>query len=88
MRERKIERCRHAVEVQRVHEQRAVSDLASGASAEEAAKLGMQLAAALHGLVLEAAEGRELALGFDHTLDRRRAESADQLVLEVGVAGK
>src|SRR5450432_1235895 len=86
-RQRKVERRRHAVELERVDEQAAVAHLAPGAGAEKAAQLGMQLAAALRGLVLEAAERRELALGTQHTLHRRRAQGADQLVFQVGIAG-
>ncbi len=47
----------------------------------------MQVAGALRGLVLEAAERRELALGTQHTLHRRRARGTDQLVFQVGIAG-
>ena len=85
--QREVERRRHAVELERVDEQGAVADLASGAGAEKAAQLRMQVAAALRGLVLEAAERRELALGIEHTLHRRRADGADQLVFQVGIAG-
>ena len=60
-RQREVERRRHAVELERVDEQAAVADLAPGAGAEKAAQLGMQVATTLRGLVLEAAERRELA---------------------------
>ena len=43
---------------------------------------------ALRGLLLEAAERRELALGVEHALDGDRAERADQFVLEVRLAGE
>jgi hypothetical protein len=46
----------------------------------------MQLAAALRMLVLEAAERHEFAFDTEHTLHRRRAEGADQLILKVGIA--
>jgi len=75
-RQREVERRRHAVELERVDEQGAVADLASGAGAEKAAQLRMQLAAALRGLLLEAAERHELALDIEHTLHRRRADGA------------
>ena len=86
--QREVERSRHAVELERVDEQGAVAHLAPGASAEEATQLGMQVAAALRGLILEAAERRELALGLEHTLHRRRAQGADQLILQVAYGFK
>ena len=86
-RQREVERRRHAVELERVDEQGAVAHLASGAGAEKAAQLRMQVAAALRGLILEAAKRRELALGVEHTVHCRRADGADQLVFQVGIAG-
>jgi hypothetical protein len=61
---------RHAIEVERIHEQRTVAHLAPCACPEEAAQLGLQVAAALRGLVLETSEGREVTFRVEHALHR------------------
>ena len=58
-------------------------DLAAAASAEESPELRLDGSSAPFGLVLERAERREVALRIDNVFHGGRAESADQLILEV-----
>src|SRR5216683_1458411 len=54
--------------------------------ADEATHMLERGAAALGGLLLQAAQRPQLALSLDHVLDRFETDGANQLVLEVGVA--
>src|SRR4051794_39802811 len=86
VREHAVERARHPIEVERVDEQARVADLAAAAAAHEPPQLLGVGPPAPRRLPLERADGAELALCVDHRLDRRDADGADQLVLQVGVA--
>ena len=77
---------RYASQTQGIDEQRSVSDLSARASAHESPELSRRLSIALRGLILKYAEGVELALAREDLLYRRGSKSANQLVLEVGVA--
>jgi putative polysaccharide biosynthesis protein len=81
-----VERARHPFEVERLDEQARVADLPRRPAPEEAPELAFHRAAAPGGLLLERSEGAELSLGVDDALDRRGAESPDQLVFEIGHA--
>ena len=74
------------LEVERLDEQPRVADLAAAAAAEEAPELLLDRPAAPLGLLLQRAERAQVSLGRDNLLDGVRAERADQLVLEIGVA--
>src|SRR6478609_3497820 len=82
-RQQQIERTRHAGRVERLDEQARVADLPAAARAEEAAELRLRRASALGRLLLQRAEGPQLALRVYDPLDRLEPEGADQLVLEV-----
>src|ERR671913_1652608 len=85
--EDEVEGRRHPVELERLDEQGTIAHLASGTRAEEPVQLGVHVAAALRRLVLEAPEGDEIAFAVEHALDSIRPQGADQLVLQVGIAG-
>ena len=63
---------RHPVEIERIHEQSAVTHLSAGARSQETAQLRVQLATALGGLFLKAVKRRDLALGIEDAQHRRR----------------
>ena len=86
MSQKTLERPRDLVELQRAHEQGRVARLAPAAAAHEAAELRFDRAAAPGGLVLKRAERAKVSLGLDNLQHPLRAERADELVLEVGVA--
>ncbi len=81
-----VERPRHVGEVERLDEQTRIPDLPAGAAAHEAPQLLLSGPSLPRRLLLERAEGAEITLSVDDLLDGGRAVSADQLVLEVGLA--
>jgi carbonic anhydrase len=81
-----VERPRHLLGLERLDEQPGVADLTAAAAAHEASQLLLGGPALPGGLLLERAEGSELALRGDDLLDGGGPERADQLVLEVGDA--
>src|SRR6266404_3502606 len=80
------ERLRHTVEVEGLDEERGVADLPASTAAHEAPQLVAHRTVAPDGLVLERPERGEIAVLGDDLLNARRAERADQLVLEVDLA--
>jgi hypothetical protein len=78
-----VERMWHVREVERVDEQRCVADLPPAAASHEAPKLLLGPPSLPPRLLLESAEGPKISVGIDDPLYRRRAESADQLILEI-----
>jgi len=85
--EDQVERPRHLGEIERIDEETRVADLPPPAAAHEAPKLLFGGPSLPRGLLLEGAEGSQLALSADDLFDGGGAESADQLVLQVCVAG-
>src|SRR5204863_8610326 len=82
-----VERRGHPVELERVDEQDRVTDLPPGAAREEAPQLVLAGPAAPLGLLLHRPEGAEVPVRPEHRLDRLRSERADELALEVRIAG-
>src|SRR4051812_22772264 len=74
--------------VERLDEQARVADLAAPAAAHEAPQLLLDRLPAPRGLLLQRAEGVQLAVCLGDRLDRAGAERADQLALEVRLAGE
>ena len=74
------------VEVQRVDEQGRILDLAAAATPQEAPKLLLGGSSSPLRLLLERAEGAELAPAGDDLLHDRDTERPDQLFLQVGYA--
>src|SRR6266853_229730 len=74
------------VEVERIDQESGVESLAAGMRADEATHMLERAAAALGGLLLQAAQRPQLALSLDHVFDCFETDGANQLVLEVGVA--
>ncbi len=74
--------------VERLDEQPRVGLLATGAGTEEAVQLVLDRASELCRLALQDVPGAQLALFLDHCFDDSRAERADKLALEVGLAGE
>src|SRR5688572_23038463 len=81
--EYQVERPRHFGEIELIDEETRVSDLPAAAAAHEAPKLLFRGPSLPCRLLLEGAEGSEIAVGVDDLFHRGGAESADQLVLQV-----
>jgi hypothetical protein len=73
-------------EIKRVDEQTRVAELPAAAASHEAAKLLLSRSSLPRRLLLERAEGSKVSLSVHNLLDGGGAESADQLVLQVGDA--
>ena len=80
--------CRRGVRLECLDQQPRVADLAAAAAAHEAAQLLLDRLVAPGRLLLQRAERAEVAVDLGNRLDRVRAERADQLALEVGLAGE
>ena len=80
-----VEGSRNARQVECLDEQPRISDLA-GAAAEEAPKLGLRRPTSPLRLLLEGAKSAEAFASLENGLDPRRAELANELALEVGIA--
>ena len=78
-----VQRPRYATQIQGVDEYGGGLDLAAAFGAEEAMELFRNSPSSPLGLVLEGAECRQVTLSVDHLFHGGRAESADQLILEV-----
>src|SRR5438309_6036356 len=83
MSEDTVKRPGHAGQIERIDEQARVSDLPPAAAAHEAAKLLFDGPPLPRRLLLEGMERSKLTLSVDDLFHGRRAEAADQLVLEV-----
>lgn len=86
MPERAPQRQRNPVEIERVHEQASVPDLAHRAGPHEAAQLLVERSISLSGLCLEAAKRTQLTLRLEHRLDPRATHGTNQLILEISDA--
>jgi len=84
--EERVDRRRYALERQRLRHEPGVAELVAAAAPEEAGELLLEGSPALRGLVLQAAERHELPFAVDQRHDRRDAERADELTLEIGIA--
>ena len=80
-----VEGSRDARQLERLDEQPRVLDLA-GAASEEAPKLSLGRPTSPLGLLLEGAKRREASARPEYCLDGRRAERANELALEIGIA--
>src|SRR6266508_1406933 len=78
-----VERPRHLGEIERLDQQTRVSDLPAAATAHEPPKLLLIGPSLPRRLLLEGAEGSEVALSVDDLFHGGGTERADQLVLEV-----
>jgi hypothetical protein len=78
-----VQRPRHLGKIQRVDEQGRVLDLPAAAAAHEAPKLLLIRPFLPRGLLLEGAEGSQVALRVNDLFHGGGTESADQLVLQV-----
>src|SRR6185369_17731719 len=78
-----IERPRDAFEIERLHEQAGVADLAASAAAHEPLKLLLGGAVAPRRHLLERSKPVEVAIGVEDLFDAQRAERTDQLLLEI-----
>src|SRR6476646_10297712 len=87
MGEHEVERSRHLGEVEGLDQQGSEPALAAAFAPEEAAELGLAVTSPPRRLVLQRAQRRELILGFDDPLNTIDAECADELFLQVGLAG-
>ena len=78
-----VERPRDAFEIERLHEQAGVADLAASTAAHEPPKLllGGTVAPCRH--LLERSKPAEVVVGVEDLFDARRAERTDQLLLEI-----
>jgi hypothetical protein len=74
---------RYARRIERVDEQARVTDLPAVGAPHEASQLRFDSPPAPRGLLLEGAEGSEVALGVDDGFDGGGAETADQLVFQI-----
>src|SRR5713101_5462579 len=83
MSKHEVERPRHSVEIQGVHEQRRRFDLSPPMRAEKAPELRLMRAFSPRGLVLKASERFQLAFRVDDPFHGSRTQGADQLVLQV-----
>ncbi len=83
MSEDAVERVRHLVEIERIDEEARVAELPPVGAAHVAAELRLDWPASPRRLLLEGAEGSEVALSLEHGFDQDGPERADQLVLEV-----
>jgi hypothetical protein len=81
-----VERSRHSTEIEGAHQQRGRLDLPTRMGTEEAPELLFSGPPAPRRLSLEGAEGLELTLTVDDSLDGGSPECANQLILEVGDA--
>src|SRR5438477_6539829 len=86
MSKHQVERPRHLGQIERLDEQTRIPDLATAAAAHEAPELLLGGPSLPRRLLLKGAEGSKVSLSFDDLFDGVGAESADQLVLQVGVA--
>ena len=86
MEEDPVERPRDALEIERVHEQAGVADLAPCAAAHEPPQLLLGGANAPRRHLLECPEPVEIVVGPKDFLDPRRTKRAYQLLLQVGLA--
>jgi hypothetical protein len=78
-----IERSRNMVEIERLHEQAGVANLAASAAAHEPPKLLLGGAVAPRRHLLERSKPAEVVVGVEDLFDARRAERTDQLLLEI-----
>jgi lincosamide nucleotidyltransferase A/C/D/E len=85
VRQNRVERPWHALQVEGLDEEPRVLDLA-GAAPEEAAKLGLGRPPAPLRLFLERSKGAEAPATFQHRLDTRGPKRVNQLALEVRLA--
>src|SRR5436190_190948 len=81
-----VERPGHVAEVERLDEETRVAQLPSAGAAHEPPQLPLDRSRPPRGLPLERPERLEVAFRLEHRLDARRAQCANQLVLEVGLA--
>lgn len=86
MLERATQWQRNPVEIERVHEQASVPDLAHRAGPHEAAQLLVERSISLSGLCLEAAKRTQLTLRLEHRLDPRATHGTNELILEISDA--
>ena len=78
-----IERSRNMVEIERLHEQAGVANLAASAAAHEPPKLLHGGAVAPRRHLLERSKPAEVVVSVEDLFDARRAERTDQLLLEI-----
>jgi len=78
-----VERPRDAFEIERLHEQAGVADLAASAAAHEPPKLLLGGAVAPRRHLLERSKPAEVVVSVEDLFDARRAERTDQLLLEI-----
>jgi hypothetical protein len=78
-----VEWSRDTLEIEGIDEVAGVADLATSAGTDEPPKLFVGGAAAPRRHLLELAEALEITVGADDFFDRRHAERADQLVLQI-----
>src|SRR5438094_9388653 len=78
-----VQRPRYLRKIKRLDEETRVAELPAVGAAHEAPQLSFDSLASPGRLLLEGAEGSEVALRVEDGFDRGGAESADQLVLQV-----
>ena len=83
MREHSNERPRYAGRIERVDKQARVADLPAVGAAHEASQLRFDSPPSPRRLLLEGAEGSEVALRLEDGFDGGGTETADQLVFEI-----
>ena len=83
MAEHTVERPRNAGEIDRLDEYSRVADVPAVRAAQETAQLRFDTPPSPRRLLLESAEGPEVALGVKNLFDRGGTERANELVLEV-----
>lgn len=86
VREHAVERPRHLVVAERLDEEPRVADLSTPAAAHEAPELVLGGSALPLRLLLQGAESTKVSVRLDDLLNRGDAESANQLLLEIGDA--
>ncbi len=86
MREHSKEWPRYAGRIERIDKQARVADLPAVGAAHEASQLRFDSPSTPRGLLLEGAEGSEVALRLEDGFDGGVTETADQLVFEISDA--
>ena len=84
--EDRVERPWNALEVECLDHDARVTELAASAATHEPSQLLFGRAAAPRRHLLERPKAMQITVGLEELLDRRRAQRANQLVLEVRVA--
>ena len=86
MSENTLERPRHVVDFQRVHQQRRVEDFSASLRSQKPPELFLHGPLSLCGLPLKGPKGSQFASRIDEAFDGRRTEGANELPFQVGGA--